>query len=410
MIHIPLPLLAFSALCTIGQHPLRRAVPQPEESGHTDVATEVLTPRAEEMLQNTRHIVFIDSLVTHKDDFLSALRLTDDAGHFALPDRLFQHNADEHAFTTGQCAYLNPRSSAVWFSQTDTTGEYRLCAAYRNGNLWSLPQPLPGLGTYRYADCPFVAADGVTLYFAAETDEGLGGLDLYVTRFNTDTRQYVRPENMGFPFNSTANDYLLATDENAGIGVLVTDRRQPDDKVCLYWFLLEGLLQGTPYSPPETAADPESLRRAAAEIVCIADSQQGWHEKIAQNREQWAKALAHSTPPLESAEKNFFVIADNLVYRSLQDFRNPQARNLAQQWAEGQRQAHSILDELQKLRKQYAGRRNEKTALRIRNLEQALHVLTIAQQKLAKDFRRLEHGDRHEEGGNKGKSLTKQEK
>ena len=127
-------------------------------------------------------------------------------------------------------------------------------------------------------------------------------------------------------------------------------------------------------------------------------------------REQWAKALAHSTPTLEAAEKNFFVIADNLVYRSLQDFRNPQARNLAQQWAEGQRQAHSILDELQKLRKQYADRRNEKTALRIRNLEQALHALTIAQQKLAKDFRRLEHGDRHEEGGNKGKSLTKQEK
>ena len=48
-------------------------------------------------------------------------------------------------------------------------------------------------------------------------------------------------------------------------------------------------------------------------------------------------------------------------------------------------------DELQKLRKQYASIRNEKTAQRIRNLENALHTLTITQKKLAKDYRRLEY-------------------
>ena len=85
------------------------------------------------------------------------------------------------------------------------------------------------------------------------------------------------------------------------------------------------------------------------------------------------------------------MIADNRVYRNLLDFQNQQARNLAQQWVEGQKQACTMNDELQKLRKQYASIRNEKTAQRIRNLENALHTLTITQKKLAKDYRRLEH-------------------
>ena len=391
MIHFHLPLLILSALCSIGQHPLRKTVQQPELNSTDAIAKEAISPHIEEMLRNTRHIVFIDSMVTDKDTYFTSLNLSDDAGRFACPDRLFQHDDGDNIFATGQSAYLNAQSSAIYFSQTDTTGAYHLCAAYRNGNIWTPPQPLPGLGTYRYADNPFVAADGVTLYFAAETDEGIGGLDLYVTSFNTDTRQYVRPENMGFPFNSMANDYLLATDENAGIGVLVTDRRQPDDKVCIYWFLLEGLLQGMPYTPPQTAADPEALRRAAAEIACIATSQQGWHEKIAQTREQWAKALAHAANSNTTAGNTSFVIADNRVYRNLLDFQNQQARNLAQQWVEGQKQACTMNDELQKLRKQYASIRNEKTAQRIRNLENALHTLTITQKKLAKDYRRLEY-------------------
>ena len=115
-------------------------------------------------------------------------------------------------------------------------------------------------------------ADGVTLYFAAESDDGLGGLDLYVTRFNQETGKYVRPENLGLPYNSPANDYLFATDETAGVALLVTDRRQPADKVCLYWLSIDSVFEGTPYHPDSSAssdaaeleADTVQLRAYAA--------------------------------------------------------------------------------------------------------------------------------------------------
>lgn len=38
------------------------------------------------------------------------------------------------------------------------------------------------------------------------------------------------------PFNSTANEYLLAIDDYDTLGWLVTDRNQPADSVCIYTF------------------------------------------------------------------------------------------------------------------------------------------------------------------------------
>ena len=48
-------------------------------------------------------------------------------------------------------------------------------------------------------------ADGVTIYYASD-GEGLGGYDIFVTRYNTNTDTYLVPENVGMPFNSPYND------------------------------------------------------------------------------------------------------------------------------------------------------------------------------------------------------------
>ena len=45
------------------------------------------------------------------------------------------------------------------------------------------------------------------------------------------------PDNYGLPYNSTANDYFLAIDERNNLGWLISDRYQPEDKVCIYIFV-----------------------------------------------------------------------------------------------------------------------------------------------------------------------------
>ena len=71
---------------------------------------------------------------------------------------------------------------------------------------------------------PYMLSDGVTLYFASKDTNGLGGYDIYVTRYNTHTNTYTTPENLGFPYNSSANDYLMVIDELQQVGYFATDR------------------------------------------------------------------------------------------------------------------------------------------------------------------------------------------
>ena len=84
---------------------------------------------------------------------------------------------------------------------------------------------------------PFMLSDGQTLYFAAKNEESLGGYDIYMTRYDNDERKYLAPENLGMPFNSPANDYLLVIDEFNNLGGFASDRNQPADSVCLYTFI-----------------------------------------------------------------------------------------------------------------------------------------------------------------------------
>lgn len=55
--------------------------------------------------------------------------------------------------------------------------------------------------------CPFIHADGHTLYFASDGWQGFGGSDIYYIDLDNDT--LTRPANLGLPFNSEEDDITL---------------------------------------------------------------------------------------------------------------------------------------------------------------------------------------------------------
>ena len=104
---------------------------------------------------------------------------------------------------------------------------------------WTQPDTLPENINFTSDQCsPYVLNDGVTLYFAAKDSNGLGGLDIYVSRYNMATENYTNPENLGFPYNSTANEYLFVLDEMRQIGYLATDRFAAEGRVHVYSFAI----------------------------------------------------------------------------------------------------------------------------------------------------------------------------
>lgn len=127
-------------------------------------------------------------------------------------------------------------------------------------NNWSDPEPLNTLNEQGNVNYPYLMADGVTLYYASDGEGSLGGYDIFVTRYDSESSSYLRPDNIGMPFNSPANDYMYVIDELNNLGWFASDRYQPEDKVCIYVFV-----------PNETKVvydyentDPTTLKEAAS--------------------------------------------------------------------------------------------------------------------------------------------------
>lgn len=79
------------------------------------------------------------------------------------------------------------------------------CQRLSDGS-WSNPVNMgPKVNTSRNEKCPFIHADGHTLYFSSDGRQGLGGYDLYFINL-TDTSAK-SPTNMGHPIN-TENDEI----------------------------------------------------------------------------------------------------------------------------------------------------------------------------------------------------------
>lgn len=109
-------------------------------------------------------------------------------------------------------------------------GEQDLYVSFfnENENKWSKPLNLGNVVNSPLNEySPFLAADGITLYFASEGHLGYGGADLFVTRRLDDTwTNWSDPENLGPVVNSTGDDsyytipasgtyaYFVSTSEN----------------------------------------------------------------------------------------------------------------------------------------------------------------------------------------------------
>ena len=344
-------------------------------------------PRITNMREMTQQIVFIDSIVTDKDRFLSQYRLSSETGTLTTTGQFFGKSISGHAF-------LNEMGNKVYFSRTDGSGFHRLYTSDKLGTVWGEGTPLKGLSEgITDADYPFMMNDGITFYFAAQGEESIGGYDIFFTRYDSRSGSFLKPENIGMPFNSEANDYMYAADEETGIGYFVSDRRQPEGKVCVYIFILPETRRS--YDPSKYT---EQQIRNFADIVRIADTWgNGYERRAALDR---LKAIgttdAHPAAENTTATNTAIVINDRLTYTSVKDFRSPAAANHYRELLKARERQATIEADLQKARDRYAradedGRRLLREVI-LHNEEQAL-LLRDSIHELEKQIRNEENNN-----------------
>lgn len=107
---------------------------------------------------------------------------------------------------------------------------------------WTTPVNLgENINTQGNEMFPWVSPSGV-LYFASNGHEGLGGLDIYqVTSMGS---QFELVENMGYPVNTSRDDFGLVIDEESGLGFFSSDRPGGAGKDDIYSFRQKQVLEG----------------------------------------------------------------------------------------------------------------------------------------------------------------------
>ena len=299
-------LLAFS-LSAEGQR--RRArKPQPTEEELR------LQERMETMAEATQKIIFIDSLVVDKGDILQAIGISAEGGTLTTTDIFTQTSLGDSTY-----AHVNQMGDRCYFARPDGEGGTRLYRSDNYGGKWSIGTRLEGLDDISGGaapNYPFMMADGMTMYFAAKGEESIGGYDIFVTRYNLGSDKFYHAENIGMPFNSTANDYMYAIDEYYNIGWFVSDRFQPAGKACVYIFIPED--SHATYNTDDYTE--EQIKNFAA-LTSIKDTWGNGERKDAALRRLEEMAGRSDDNDEEGGNKMAFVVNDNTVYTSYADFR-----------------------------------------------------------------------------------------
>ena len=284
----------------------------------TTVVDNELEQRLESMRGFTQKVMFIDSVVVSKSKLLSSLNIPDEAGSIQAYNKFFNTTDQPNSIV-----YLNQLRNKCVFSKF-ADGGWDLYSQEMIGEKWSNAVPLKGLdilGDDVDINWPFLLSDGTTLYFAAKGEESIGGFDIFMTRYDETTQSYLKPENIGMPFNSIDNDYFFIVDEYDGIGWFATDRNQPEGKVCIYSFIYNNVREN--YVVDEYT--PEQLRQLS-EIHSIS---QTWTSNQARLGALEQLTAVYKRKFTQKKKNDFeFVINDELTYTTLTDFRSVEAAEM----------------------------------------------------------------------------------
>ncbi len=300
--------------------------------------------RGQSMLEAVEKVAFIDSVVVNKSEALNHLRVSPENGTLSTYAQFF--NQPDSMDCTVYQAELGDR---IYFTRPNEKGIPTLYSSYRIGEKWNRPTPLKGLGEEsEVRNYPFMLSDGVTLYYGAQGPESFGGYDIFVSRYDADTKEFLYPENIGMPFNSPANDYLFALDEYNNLGWFVTDRNQPDGKVCIYTFVPNETRQV--YSSAEMS---DKQLQSLARIGSIAESQTDKARVSAAH--QRLEAVRTAVSKKREVRDFVFVINDQTIYYKVADFRSPEARKKAADWRTKHQTLNTAMEQLEQLRGEFIG-------------------------------------------------------
>ncbi|MBR4923213.1 MAG: PD40 domain-containing protein [Bacteroidaceae bacterium] len=325
------------------------------------------------MFKSVEKVAVIDSFVISKDRFLEAYKISATAGKLQLNDA---GNGSIYENEMGNKRIISEMKDSVM----------QLFTQIKLLDGWHEKEPIESLNDGSNINYPFLMGDGITLYYASDGEGTLGGYDIFVTRYDSEDNTYLRPSNIGMPFNSNANDYMYAIDEFHNLGWFVTDRNQPADTVCVYVFVPNESKVNYNYE----TTDPQVIK----DVATLRSIRTTWtDEDQVRNARQRLATLKYAEKE-EIRKVDFqFIIDDSATYTTWDDFRSKEAMETYRKVVQKIKDKAHFEKTLEMKREEYANSNAEgkkKLEPSILDLEKRIPQLNEEISKLIIETRNLE--------------------
>lgn len=325
------------------------------------------------LMKGVEKVQVIDSLVVDKANFLSYYHLSQESGKLKQGE----------AYTA---VYQNQKNDKLFFSQKTASKGYDLFTRSRLMDAWGDTVALSeNVNSAANENFPYVLSDGVTLYFSSDRVGTMGGCDLFITRYNLTNDSYLTPENIGMPFNSIFNDYMLAIDEQNNIGWFASDRYQPEGKVVIYMFIpneIKRIVEGESFIRLIQLAQLHAIKQTWQKGLNYAPY-------LAKIKELGADSIQRA-----SGVSSFrWVLNDRTIYYSWNQFRNEEAKASYLESLKTKELLVMLENELNRLRKEYAAsdsKRKGELSASILATEKQAELLQIKENEQEQKARKLE--------------------
>ena len=268
--------------------------------------------------------------------------------------RLPPHSLDPSV--DGFPTYAPRGAQSLCFSAPDATGSRNLYTSSTDGSVWSAPELMgEHLLTLGNEVFPMLSEDGKKLTFSSEGLHGMGGYDLYTSTWNEETGSWGEPVNLGFPFSSPGDDFLLVDSPDGHYTLFASNRDCSKDSVYIY------VIEKQLVVPRVPMRDPVALARTAS-LIPLNDP----------TRQDHGAAVADEAPGNDDTRRYMQVTAEARVLRDSIYLHERQLDSLRQRLTAGAEDRTALTSAIAEREAALSPlrRRLEETTRAVRSIEQ----------------------------------------
>lgn len=305
-----------------------------------------------------------------------------------LPDVL---TLPPHAGTlkniNGRLTYENAFGDMRMYATDNGNGHMRIYQQLLLGKQWGEPKEINIDEDFTDIRSPWLMVDGQTLYFAArQEDNDNTSYCLYMSTLDTETGDFMKPQQMPLPFESEADDLYYIEDETDNLAWFVTTRKQEEGYVSLYTI--------QPRHPWEFHSIDDMSKQMVIDLAELNDISLTWPSPEARADEMQRVECVAAMYVEEPKDNVLFVINDHRSVTDISQLSSATSKALLRRHTELKESIESIDRELEEYRMMYhkssTAEARKKLAPAINELEQKRMQQLTTLKSIDNDLRKNE--------------------